>query len=215
MSLAISPRVVWRSAPTSATSAARASGAIASPAARASASMRDFERARHRRNSIRSTRATGEAFERGPQAGSLLELSRLDDDRAVGRRPGEQRLERRQEIAPLRVDPDRAGAAEHRDRIGFVGERAGIARDRVALEAHEPQRVRVGADQLANDGLHPLVRKSLVLAVDQVEADLLRQSLDEAVGGGAGDDAHRRRNSIAPRVDSTIGPRLSRHGEIV
>ena len=122
----------------------------------------------------------------------------------------------------MRVDPDRPSAAEHRDRIGLVGERAGIARDRVALEAHKPQRVRVALDQIANDGLHPLVRKSLVRPVHQVEADLLRQSLDEAVGGGAADDAHGsacRRSAPSPcasRHDRVIAvPRLSRHGEIV
>jgi hypothetical protein len=34
------------------------------------------------------------------------------------------------------------------------------------------------------------VRKSLVEPVNQVEANLLRQSLDEAVSGGAAHDAH-------------------------
>jgi len=60
--------------------------------------------------------------ERRPQSRPLLELSRLDDDRAIRRRTGEQSLERRHEIARLRVDPDRAISPEHRDRVGFVGE---------------------------------------------------------------------------------------------
>src|SRR6202041_597680 len=98
--------------------------------------------------------------------------------------------ERGQEIASLRVDPDRPVAAEHRDRIGFIGKDARIAHDRIALEAHKAHPVRIVADTAANDGLHPFVRKSLVEPVNQIEANLLRQSLDEAVSGGAAHYAH-------------------------
>ena len=69
--------------------------------------------------------------------------------------------------------------------ISFVGERAGIARDRIALEAHEPQRVGVALDEIANDRFHAFVRQSLVWPVHEIEANVLRQSLDEAIGGGA------------------------------
>ena len=117
-------------------------------------------------------------------------MSGLDDDRAVRRRPGEQGLERRQEIASLRVDPNHAVAAEHRDRIGLIGKRARIARDDVALEAHEPHRVGIIADAAANDGLHAFVGEPLVKPVNQVERNLLRQSLDEAVSRSAAHDAH-------------------------
>ena len=127
-------------------------------------------------------------------------MSGLDDDRAVRRRAGEQRLERGQEVAPLRVDPDRPVAAEHRDRIGLIGKDAGIARDRIALEAHKAHRVRIVADAAANDGLHPFVREPLVEPVNEAEANLLRQSLNEAVSGGAAHHGH--------------GVALNRHGEL-
>ena len=102
----------------------------------------------------------------------------------------EQWLERRQEVASLRVDPDRPVAAEHRDRISFVGKDPRVARDGVALEAHKPHRVRIVADAAANDGFYPFVRKALVEPVNEVEAHLFRQSLDESVSGGAAHDAH-------------------------
>ncbi len=81
-------------------------------------------------------------------------------------------------------------AAEHRDCVGFIGKRARIARDRIALETHEPHRVRIVADPAANDGFYPFMGEPLVKPVNQVEANLLRQSLNEAVSGGAAHNAH-------------------------
>src|SRR6202042_1526327 len=109
-----------------------------------------------------------------------------------------QGLERRQEIASLRVDPDGAVAAEHRDRIGLICERARIARNRVAIEAHEAHRVRIVADAVANDRLHTFVGEPLVKPVNQVEANLFRQTLNEAVSGGAAHYAH---GGSPPRLD--------------
>ena len=68
--------------------------------------------------------------------------------------------------------------------------RARIAREGVALEAHEPQRIEIGADPGADDGFHPFVRESLVGPVNEIEPYLPRQSLNETVSGGAVHDAH-------------------------
>ncbi len=98
-----------------------------------------------------------------------LQLPRLDHDRAFGRRAGEQRFERGQEIAALRVDPDRPAAAEHRHRIGLVGQALGTAGERVAFDPDEAERVGVNADQLAHDGSRAFVGQSFVDPVHEEE----------------------------------------------
>ena len=131
-------------------------------------------------------------FEGAPKRRALLQLPGLDDDRAIARRPREQRLQRRHEVASLRVDPDRAGPPEHRDRIGFVGENAGIARDRVAFEPHHSQRIHVAVERLAHNRLRTLMGQPFVSPVDQIKPDVLRQPLDEPVRRRTVDDGHAR-----------------------
>ena len=130
-------------------------------------------------------------LERAAQRSAAFQRSRLDDDRAIDRRPREQRRQRRQQIARLRLDPHGARAAEHRHRIDFVGERAGIARHGVAVETRQQQRIGGALQRRADQRLDALVDEPFVGAMNEEEAHVARRPLDEGVGRHVADRRHR------------------------
>ena len=62
----------------------------------------------------------------------------------------------------LRLDPHRAGPPEHRNRVNLVGERAGIARHRVALEPSQAERVGLPRQRRLDQTLRALVDQPFV-----------------------------------------------------
>jgi hypothetical protein len=169
--LATSLRVVMRSAPRSSRLLVD-QGAKASPIVGVALD----------RNAVRP------GLERGPQFASFLERARLDNDRAFRRRRAKQRRERGQEVAPLRGDPDDTAAAEHGYGVSLVGEASGLARDRLPIQADEPQRVWPVAKRRVDELSDALADQALVITVDEVEDRLAWRALEKLVCGAVIDD---------------------------
>ncbi len=119
----------------------------------------------------------------------LAQLAGGDHHPGIHRRGGEQRLDGGLDGAVAgQAERDDALAAEERHGVGLVDEAAGIAGERVGLQAHA--RHRIVAGDRAGEGFGALRHGTLVGPVDEHDAAARVGLREEAVGVGGFDGGH-------------------------
>src|SRR5262245_62599983 len=109
------------------------------------------------------------ALANGAQRRTALEIAGLDNDAAVRRGSGNERLQCGSKVARARFHPDCAAATEERNRVRLLDEARRLARELIAIEARELKRILRIVDRSTHQRFRALAHQARVGSKDQYD----------------------------------------------